>query len=242
MNYTVTCNCGQSLVVRASEAGTRRACDCGASVSIPSLSILRESTELDHSVEPIPKLRWYQYRLAHLFVLVTICAIPCSWFACKMAKAKRQKETVEAIEGMDGWVRYDYQVDANHGTIPNAEAPGPEWFRNLVGVDFLADVVGVAFDKPQSTDADLERLKVLTKLKFLYLSDTQVTDGGLKHLKGLTNLEALSLDRTQVSDAGLEHLQGFTNLSALLLEGTRVSDDGVEKFQKRLPNCLILYR
>ncbi len=49
---------------------------------------------------PKAKLKWYQYRLAHLFIFVTICAIPCSWFACRMAKAKRQKEAVEAIRNV----------------------------------------------------------------------------------------------------------------------------------------------
>ena len=33
---------------------------------------------------PKGRLRWYQFGLWHLFVLVVICAIPCSWLACRM--------------------------------------------------------------------------------------------------------------------------------------------------------------
>ena len=40
------------------------------------------------ATEPKPKLRWYQYRLWHLFVLVTLIAIGCSWFAfCSRRRA-----------------------------------------------------------------------------------------------------------------------------------------------------------
>ena len=94
---------------------------------------------------PKARLRWYQYRLAHLFIFVTICAIPCSWFACKVAKANKRKETVKAIREMGGTVLYDYEVDAYGRSIDDAELPGPVWLRNFVGVDFLADVVYVGF-------------------------------------------------------------------------------------------------
>lgn len=42
--YVVTFSCGQCLSVGADRAGTSIACDCGASVRVPSLSKLREQT------------------------------------------------------------------------------------------------------------------------------------------------------------------------------------------------------
>lgn len=43
MEYTVTCDCGRSLNVRAGDAGTTKPCGCGTELQIPPLSVLRES-------------------------------------------------------------------------------------------------------------------------------------------------------------------------------------------------------
>ena len=45
MSYSVTCDCGQTIAVRAGDAGAQRICSCGTSVAIPSLGILRETAE-----------------------------------------------------------------------------------------------------------------------------------------------------------------------------------------------------
>ena len=51
--------------------------------------------------ESKPKHRWYQYSLGLLFVLVTVVAIGCDWFRCKMVAAERQREAVEAIRELE---------------------------------------------------------------------------------------------------------------------------------------------
>ncbi len=43
MDYTVSCSCGRSLIVRAGDAGATKSCDCGNQLQIPPLSVLRES-------------------------------------------------------------------------------------------------------------------------------------------------------------------------------------------------------
>jgi hypothetical protein len=58
------------------------------------------------------------------------------------------------------------------------------------------------------TDAGLERLKGLARLRWLDLERTRVTDAGLECLKGLTQLRRLDLWDTQVTEAGVEGLQG----------------------------------
>ncbi len=182
--------------------------------------------------EPKPKLRWYQYRLWHLFVLTAVIAVVCSWFACKMVAANKRKAAVNAIEALGGSVTYDYQLDASGGEIPNAKPPGPEWFRNLVGLDFLADVVCVRIGSYSDWHSDR--------------SYQLVTDDWIQeHIMRLTNLQSLGLHDTQVTDAGLEHLKRLPNLRELHLTlsvyDTYLTVEGVEKLQQALPNCEIEY-
>ncbi len=173
----------------------------------------------DPPAEAGSRLRWYQFRLWHLFALVTVAAIGCSWFVCKRNAANRQKAAVERVKELGAYVWYDYVASTQWEH--KADPPGPAWFRDLVGVDFLADVVAVDFCafgfQPQVTDADLE------------------------NLRGMTKLEYLDLSGTQVSDAGLERLRGMTQLEELYLYGTEVSDAGAEKLRQALPNCRIYH-
>jgi len=42
VDFSLECSCGQTLVVKATQAGTTMLCPCGAQVKVPSLSKLRE--------------------------------------------------------------------------------------------------------------------------------------------------------------------------------------------------------
>ncbi len=190
------------------------------------------------ATEPKPKRRWYQYSLGSLFLVTLVFAVSLGWIC---HKAREQRKTVEAIEELGGWVCYDYQVDASGDYTPDAEPPGPAWFRNLVGLDFLADVVKASFINDPVGDTSLECLAGLTNLEELHLDGTEVSDAGLEHLQGLTKLEELSLMHTEVSDAGLEHLKGLTNLRELWLIATQVTHDGVNGLEQALPKCCIVH-
>ena len=80
-----------------------------------------------------------------------------------MQQAKRQRDTVAAIEKMGGWVAYDWQIDANGWLLlPNdAKPPRPAWLRQFLGDDFFAPVSAVVIESPV-TDAGLAQLKGLT--------------------------------------------------------------------------------
>jgi hypothetical protein len=88
-------------------------------------------------------------------------------------------------------------------------------------------LVGIDLHATKTSDADLEALEGLERLRTLNLYDTRVTDAGLKRLSGLTSLQMLYLNDTGVSDAGLQSLQGLTDLTILGLRNTRVTDEGL---------------
>jgi hypothetical protein len=213
----------------------------------------------------ISRLRWYQFRLRTLMVVVLLVAVACSWFTVKRQRARRQARQVQAIrvETDLGLVWYDYEVDADGRRLSAPKAPAPAWLVNLLGIDFFADVVSVTvigggsdctkhlesltelrtleLFNTRVTDAGLERLGGLTGLERLQLSIAEVTDAGLEHLKGFANLRELDLSGAQVTDAGLEHLQGLTNLVQLDLHGTQVTEQGVKRLRQALPKCDVYY-
>ena len=178
------------------------------------------------------RLRWFQYSLRTLLLVMLLASIGMSWFAVEIQKAKRRKEAVEAIKRLGGGVTYDYEVDALLRPIPRAKPPGPTWLQDLLGVDFLAAVADVGLHGPEVTDAALEHLEKLTRLNGLSLTDTHVTEDGLEHLRRLTRLQRLGIYGTRVTDAGLEHLKGLTQLQELSLNDTQITDAGLEHLSR----------
>ena len=173
--------------------------------------------------------RWrFQFSIRSLLVLTVAVAIPCSWLAVEMKKAKGQREVVNEVTSAGGGVQYDWEFDAGGNLLPNAKPSGPGWLRNPLGDDFFSNVIHVWIGNTKVTDEGLERLKGFTQLQGLSLERTRVTDKGLEHLKGLMQLQVLLLDNTQVTDKGLEHLKGLTELYALSLIHTQVTDKGLE--------------
>ena len=105
-----------------------------------------------------------------------------------------QEEAIAAIKKMKGFVEFDTQrpgkpvikvhlyagKTAGIGLAPLAKLPETEW----IGLH-LSDV----------TEADLEYLKGLTRLRQLGLANIRLTDAGVKRLEGITTLEILYLWR-----------------------------------------------
>ena len=212
--------------------------------------------------------RWrFQFGIRSLLVLTVAVAIPFSWLAVEVKKAKEQKEAVEEIDDAGGRVDYDYQTDSSGVFINGAIPPAPTWLRNLVGDDMFVNAKCVALWNPEASDTRLAHLKMLTSLQWflvsgdgpadqvnhacveylkglthlesVYVDGSDVSDAGLEDLKGLTALKVLDIGISDVSDAGLEHLKGLTQLQKLDLSYTKVSDAGVKKLQRALPNCKI---
>ena len=51
-------------------------------------------------VGPKPKRCWYQFSLRTLLIFVTFFAIPCSWLAVRLDRAKKQKKAVEVFRAL----------------------------------------------------------------------------------------------------------------------------------------------
>ncbi len=129
---------------------------------------------------PEHKLRWYQYKLSSLFILTTLVALPCSWYATQMDNAAKRRKAIAEIIELGGRVKY---YDA---TIPYTNGEPPRWYswlRKLQGDEHLGNAVYVDLEGRPITDAGLEHLKGLTNLELLVLGDTQVTDEGIKKLR-----------------------------------------------------------
>jgi len=199
----------------------------------------------------------FQFSIRSLLMLVVVVAVPCSWMAVEMKKAREQSEVLEPIRQSALTVEYDWQVDVDGRGLLNVQPPASQWLRNLLGDDFFAGLALVGFNGLQITDAELEHfsltsipelqfvglpftditdagladIKGLTRLKGLWLTGNHITDAGLRHIKDLTELRSLTLGGTKVTDTGLEHLRGLTNLQSLELSASKVTGRGLTNLE-----------
>lgn len=209
------------------------------------------------------KLRWYQFSLRTLLIVVTLFALACSWFAVKMREAERQKQAKQAILEIGGDVRYDFEFDSA-GEETDADGPsGPAWLIQLLGEDFFKNVVAVEIpadhlDKEMlsqllmmprlkavqlqckfTRDSDLTLLNELPQLRKVTFYHAQMMDSELAELKGLKQVEVLEFHNVSISDAGLKHLKGLSNLKEFHYSYTDITAKGIQDLQKALPNLKI---
>ncbi len=164
----------------------------------------------------------------------------------------------------------------------NIKGPGLGYCRNmrfLERLDLGANVdlgdAAMNFLKPMASlemlrlwdtkvsDAGLESLVELKRLRWLYLSGTAISDSGgavlkkmtflrgldlratrvtdrmMRQLASLENLEWLDMSDTRVDGSGLAYLTGLKRLARVHLRHTRIEMKFVEKFHKLHPNCEI---
>lgn len=89
------------------------------------------------------------------------------------------------------------------------------------------------------TDAGLQHLAGLDKLRSLTVHVSNVTDAGLVYLKGLKNLEYLDLSgrdfiKPKITDMGLVHLEGLKHLQVLAVRFQGVTAAGEERLTKAI--------
>jgi hypothetical protein len=195
--------------------------------------------------------RWFQFSLRGLMVAVTLL---CCVAGVVSSQAIRQRRAVERLKELHAVVYYDFQVDAAlKPRTDDPEPPGPDWLRELIGLDYFASVVSVQTNL--ASDDFVESAAACPHLRDLGIyCDSKISDGAWEHLKQLTTLESLRLRgmrdsamsnlaplvrlrhlyviNTNVGDAGLVHLKGLSQLETLELTGTHVTDAGVLELLK----------
>ena len=175
-----------------------------------------------------------------MFLAVTIF---CVVLGLVVRPAQEQKRAVEALRAL-GTIRifYDYEVrtlsDGSFETIPEAEVspPGPAWLRDLIGVDYFANVVQVDLNgplpylfrsyKPWGSENNLRPLMSLGKLESLNLSNSGITDREIDIIASLPRLRRLDLSCTDITGVELAKLSKAPELRELHIQGTNISSDG----------------
>ena len=124
----------------------------------------------DMNDAPKPRRRW----LRLLLVPILLISVWMGWDVVKMkSRLRKQQEAVAVVKDLGGTV----EDRIGKGEFP--PPPEPFWLRALMGPEALPCIVGVWLNGPKVTDAEIEKLKGLTELRFVNLANTQVTDGGL---------------------------------------------------------------
>ena len=129
---------------------------------------------------PEHKLRWYQYKLSSLFILMTLVALAFSWYTNEMFKATERRRAIAEIEKLGGSLSY---YDASDPKALGEPLRWFSWLRKLHGDEHLGNAVVVELYGTQITDAVLVHLKGLTKLEWLWVRETRITDEGIKKLQ-----------------------------------------------------------
>ncbi len=206
------------------------------------------------STPPRPWYRCLRLRISirSLIVLVLIIGGGLGWI---VHRARVQREAVVTIEEAGGLVFYDFQrtdYDIDPPTPP--PKPWPEWVMNIIGIDYLSDVVsaspsplletenkdkffaavtrlrglkslGLVYDL--INDDDLVHLRDLTRLRDLTLSSSALKGPGFVYLVDMKDLRVLDVGNIPASDSDLAALGKLNQLESLRLGGPNITDAGL---------------
>ncbi len=183
----------------------------------------------------------FQFSIRTLLVMVVAVALPFSWLAVEMKKAREERNAQQAIVAAGGSVYYDYEYDdVQDRIVGGRKPPMPDWLRSRLGLEFFADIMEAIIDDDQS----ISRLRELRKLRYVFIGrkdvgaatggpalesgDDLISDVGLRYLEGLDQLEGVQLAGTNITDVGLEHLRGLANLRILEIYSNSITNEGLQ--------------
>lgn len=196
---------------------------------------------------PRHRRRCLQFGTRTMLLVVLICAIPCSWLAIKIDRARKQQAAVAKLMTLYGSAHFDYETGDPPVGLDTPTPPGPAWLREFLDTDLFGRVIRAGAQNDASmacltamphlrdlylygeiTDVGLQQLDALPQLTGMEIHSDRVTNTGLAHLKNLSRLQSLELWGKQPTDAGLKHLEGLNQLEVLRLRLPEMTDAGLE--------------
>lgn len=161
---------------------------------------MTQSFEQSPSMAPeenSPKLhpRMLRFSLRSMLVVMVAAAISLGFLGNEIARVRRQRSAVAAIESTGGHCLLDFEWTGRWGQEP-AKPRSSLIFQALIGPDAFAHVRYVHIrrdDDSAISAADLDNLKAFPRLTTLDLSRTELNDATLAHVRSLTSLTSLDL-------------------------------------------------
>jgi hypothetical protein len=182
--------------------------------------------------------RRFQFNLRSLLLLVVAVALPCSWLAVEMKRAREQHECLVGITRLHGEFFYDYLYLLRFAVTPYSVLPpahlrqfsrAPSQLEGLRGRDFFADVLQVDLERtgPGASEA-LRQVRGLKQLLELEVGDV---DHGLDNLRELTELRSLkcTFGWSDCMTDELKELRGLTRLESF--EVSNITDEGLANLE-----------
>ncbi|MFN9717618.1 MAG: hypothetical protein ACK58L_02925 [Planctomycetota bacterium] len=170
------------------------------------------------------RVAWKTHKVLGIVTLLTIPIGPLMLGLCKLRSA-RAPLSVVLVGLIVGAVPYWY------GGLHDRLFGRSEQVRVIEG-DVHLILTGADHD-------NYDQLKTATDVVVLEMANADVTDATLELLLPMTRLRELTLDDTQVTDTGLAVLRKLPALETLRLARTKVTKEGVEQFLSDPPPRLI---
>lgn len=164
----------------------------------------------DIETRATPRLRWPQFGLRMLLIVLAVLSVPLGWVAREFEQVRRERKAIAWVEGAGG-TAYVYMDNQFCGRV------------KVVGLN-------------GTQVSDVSPLAELKHVERLWLNNTRVSD--LSRLAELKNLKHLDLSKTAVTD--LSPLKALKKLESLrIVANSQLSDGQVQELKRALPNCEI---
>lgn len=180
-----------------------------------------------------------RFSLRTAFIATTLLCIALGFH---LQATRRQKQAVDAIRAVDGWVAYDYAWK-DGGWIQGSKSWVPVWLTSALGEDAFHRVVAVNLsalfhsahdehghyygpDPEAVVPGELwQAVESLRSTEWLCLNARNLADEELRHLRGLPRLMELKMEAVPIDGSGLQHLATLPSLRDLNLSRVHLKDE-----------------
>jgi hypothetical protein len=178
------------------------------------------------------------FGLRTLFVIFLVFAGLFAWIGDDVIRSRVQRPVIARIEADGGDVYFDYQVKPS-GIHPETAPPGSWPVRSLFGDDIYATATSVFFYNVQPSDKVVKSLEGLPGLRDVAINGPGITDACVEDLLQIRRLRGLNLFDTSISPDGMAKLGTSRTLQQLTLYGSSVTDEHLAQLSE-YPNLKIL--